>query len=86
MTDPATDQVLWVCAGAAADGRCPLAEKPPYVSGSAGGRHLRNATRRHVVHRRGDGAWTLPGSLDQRVVGTEPPAGPRAIGQLALSG
>lgn len=31
MTDPVTDQVLWVCSGAAADGRCPLADQPPYV-------------------------------------------------------
>jgi len=31
MTDPVTDQVLWVCSGAAADGRCPLADLPPYV-------------------------------------------------------
>jgi hypothetical protein len=31
LTDPATDQVLWACSGAAADGRCPHAEKPPYV-------------------------------------------------------
>jgi hypothetical protein len=31
MTDPATDQVLWVCSGATPDGRCPQAEKPPYV-------------------------------------------------------
>ena len=31
MTDPVTDEVLWVCSGADAAGRCPLAEKPPYV-------------------------------------------------------
>ena len=31
MTDPATDQVLWVCSGAAEDGRCPYADRPPYV-------------------------------------------------------
>lgn len=31
MVDPATDQVLWVCSGATADGRCPVADKPPYV-------------------------------------------------------
>jgi hypothetical protein len=31
MVDPATDQVLWVCSGATAEGRCPVAEKPPYV-------------------------------------------------------
>lgn len=31
MLDPATDQVLWLCSGAAADGSCPLATKPPYM-------------------------------------------------------
>ena len=31
MTDPVTDQVLWACSGAATDGRCPHADKPPYV-------------------------------------------------------
>jgi hypothetical protein len=31
MTDPVTDQVLWVCSGAAEDGRCPHADRPPYV-------------------------------------------------------
>jgi hypothetical protein len=31
MTDPVTDQLLWVCSGAATDGRCPHADKPPYV-------------------------------------------------------
>jgi hypothetical protein len=31
MTDPATDQVLWVCSGAAPDGRCPHADQPPYI-------------------------------------------------------
>jgi hypothetical protein len=31
MTDPVTDQVLWVCSGAAPDGSCPHADKPPYV-------------------------------------------------------
>lgn len=29
--DPVTDQVLWVCSGATAEGRCPVAEQPPYV-------------------------------------------------------
>lgn len=29
--DPATDQVLWVCSGPNAEGRCPVAEEPPYV-------------------------------------------------------
>ena len=31
MTDPVTDELLWVCSGADADGGCPLAVKPPYV-------------------------------------------------------
>jgi hypothetical protein len=31
LTDPVTDQVHWVCSGAAADGRCPHADRPPYV-------------------------------------------------------
>jgi hypothetical protein len=31
MVDPATDQVLFVCSGANAEGHCPIAEKPPYV-------------------------------------------------------
>ena len=31
MVDPATDQVLWVCSGATAEGNCPHAETPPYV-------------------------------------------------------
>jgi hypothetical protein len=29
--DPVTDQVLWVCSGPDPHGRCPVAEKPPYV-------------------------------------------------------
>jgi hypothetical protein len=29
--DPVTNEVLWVCSGANAQGHCPLAEKPPYV-------------------------------------------------------
>lgn len=31
MTDPVTDQVLWVCSGAAENGQCPHADRPPYV-------------------------------------------------------
>jgi hypothetical protein len=31
MLDPATDDVLSVCSGPAADGRCPVADAPPYV-------------------------------------------------------
>lgn len=31
MVDPATDQVLWACSGATAEGRCPVADTPPYV-------------------------------------------------------
>lgn len=31
MTDPVTDEVLWVCSGADSDGHCPIAQKPPYV-------------------------------------------------------
>jgi hypothetical protein len=31
MADPATDQVLWACSGPTAEGRCAIAERPPYV-------------------------------------------------------
>ena len=31
MLDPATDDVLSVCTGPTADGRCPVADEPPYV-------------------------------------------------------
>jgi hypothetical protein len=31
LVDPATDQILWVCSGATAQGACPTAEEPPYV-------------------------------------------------------
>jgi hypothetical protein len=29
--DPVTDQVLWVCSGANAEGHCQVAEEPPYI-------------------------------------------------------
>jgi phosphomannomutase len=38
--DPATDDVLSVCSGPAADGRCPVADAPPYV---CAGLHLVDA-------------------------------------------
>jgi hypothetical protein len=31
MLDPATDQVLDECDGPTVDGRCPVAESPPYI-------------------------------------------------------
>lgn len=31
MVDPGTDQVLWACSGPTVEGRCPVAEQPPYV-------------------------------------------------------
>lgn len=40
MLDPATDDVLSVCTGPAADGRCPVADEPPYV---CAGLHLVDA-------------------------------------------
>ena len=40
MLDPATDDVLSVCAGATPDGRCPVAGEPPYL---CAGLHLVDA-------------------------------------------
>jgi hypothetical protein len=31
MLDPITDEVLAECHGPAADGRCPVSDRPPYV-------------------------------------------------------
>ncbi len=31
MLDPSTDQILAECKGPTADGRCPAADKPPYI-------------------------------------------------------
>ena len=31
MLDPATDAILSLCAGPTDDGKCPLADTPPYV-------------------------------------------------------
>lgn len=31
MLDPATDQVLDECVGPTVDGRCPVADTPPYI-------------------------------------------------------
>ena len=31
MLDPATDQVLDECSGPTPDGRCPVADSPPYI-------------------------------------------------------
>ncbi len=63
MTDPATDQVLWVCSGAAPDGRCPHAEKPPYVC-----QGLR------LVAARGTGHDGLSFTVDETVPGRCPAA------------
>lgn len=29
--DPVTDQVLWVCSGPTVEGKCPIADEPPYA-------------------------------------------------------
>ena len=31
MLDPATDDIISLCSGAADDGKCPLADAPPYL-------------------------------------------------------
>lgn len=31
MLDPATDNILSVCAGPSEDGKCPVADAPPYI-------------------------------------------------------
>jgi hypothetical protein len=51
MTDPVTDEVLWVCSGAAADGQCPHAVTPPYVC-----QGLRVVATHGTRH---DGAWFI---------------------------
>ena len=61
MLDPATDDILSVCTGPAGDGKCPLADAPPYVCEGL-----------HLVGARGTPAHSSSFIVDEMVPGRCP--------------